>query len=268
MSAYNGFHGRTYGALTATAQPKYHAGFEPMIPGFAYMPYDDLETAAAAIDDLTAAVMVEPVQGEGGVNIPSEGYLEGLRELCDKRGALLILDEVQTGLGRTGKWFAYQHTGVTPDILTWREGARRGCGVRGFAARPEVAATLKPGMHASTFGGNPIACRAGLAAVETIEEEGLLARADAIGGRFVERFEEFRTRWPGLIRDIRVRGAMIGLDLSVDATPVLSECMARRLLINVTHGSVVRLLPALTLSDAEIDAGCEILGEALASLDV
>jgi acetylornithine/N-succinyldiaminopimelate aminotransferase len=262
----HGFHGRTYAALTATAQPKYHAGFEPMVPGFSYVPYNDLDAVEAALDDQTAAVLVEPIQGEGGINIPADDYLPGLRSLCDERGVLLMLDEVQTGLGRTGTWFAYQQSGIEPDVLTCAKALAGGlaCGV--MIARPEVAATLQPGMHASTFGGNPIACRAGLAAVETIEEEGLLARGRAVGERFRGHFERLRDEMPGLIREIRVRGAMIGVELAVEATPVVTGCLQRRLLVNATHGNVIRLLPALNLSDEQIDEGCAILAEVLRGL--
>jgi len=263
VTAEGGFHGRTYAALTATAQPKYHAGFEPMVPGFAYVPYDDLAAADRAIDEHTAAVMVEPVQGEGGINIPSPGYLPGLRALCDRKGALLILDEVQTGMGRTGRWFAYQHTAITPDILTCAKALAGGVAAGVMMATREVAQTLKPGMHASTFGGNPIACRAGLAMVETIEQDGLLARARAIGARFQRHFEAVRAERPALVRDIRVLGTMIGLDLAVDATAVVSACLERRLLVNATHGHVLRLLPALTVSDAQIDEGCAVLADVL-----
>lgn len=268
VSTYNGFHGRTYAALTATAQPKYHAGFEPMVPGFTYIAYNDLPAAASAIDGHTAAIIVEPIQGEGGVNVAAPGYIEGLREICDKQGALLILDEVQTGMGRTGKWFAYQHTRAVPDILTCAKALAGGIAAGVMLARPEVAATLKPGMHASTFGGNPIACRAGLATVETIEAEDLLARAGEIGCRFHGHFDAFRARFPKLVRDIRIQGVMIGLELTVDATPLVAACMDRGLLVNVTHTHVVRLLPALTLTNEELDRGCEILGEALAGLAV
>src|SRR5262249_42931877 len=152
-----------YAALTATAQPKYHAGFEPMVPGFVYVPYNDLTAVAAAVDRQTAAILVEPVQGEGGINIPAPGYLTGLRRLCDDRGILLILDEVQTGMGRTGEWFAYQRERIVPDILTCAKALAGGVAAGVMMARTSVAAVLKPGMHASTFGGNPIACRAALA---------------------------------------------------------------------------------------------------------
>jgi acetylornithine/N-succinyldiaminopimelate aminotransferase len=258
-----GFHGRTYAALTATAQPQYHAGFEPMVPGFSYVPYNDLGAVAAALDGQTAAVLVEPVQGEGGINIPAPGYLTGLRRLCDQRGVLLILDEVQTGMGRTGKWFAYQHEGAAPDILTCAKALAGGFAAGVMIARQPVAAALKPGMHASTFGGNPIACRAALAAIETIEAESLLARGTEIGTRFRKHFEAVRAERPGLVREIRILGTMIGLDLTVLVTDVVAECMRRRLLINATHGHVIRLLPALTITDEQIDEGCAILADVL-----
>jgi len=258
-----GFHGRTYAALSATAQPKYHVGFEPMVPGFVYVPYNDLGAVAAVLDDQTAAVLVEPIQGEGGINIPAADYLRGLRRLCDERGVLLILDEVQTGMGRTGQWFAYQHTDAIPDILTCAKALAGGIAMGVMMARPQVAAVLKPGMHASTFGGNPIACRASLAAIETIEAEGLLERGVAIGNRFREQFEALRAELPHTVRDIRILGTMIGLDLTFDASHVVTLCLERRLLINATHGHVVRLLPALTITDDEIDEGCAILADVL-----
>jgi predicted acetylornithine/succinylornithine family transaminase len=260
-----GFHGRTFAALTATAQPKYHVGFEPMVPGFVYVPYNDLDAVARAIDDQTAAVLVEPIQGEGGVNVPDPGYLPGLRKLCNDRDVLFMLDEVQTGMGRTGRWFAYQHYGVDaePDVLTCAKALSGGIAAGVLIAQPHVAEVLKPGMHASTFGGNPIACRAGLATIETIEEDGLLERAMAIGERFRGQFEALRAELPGRVRDIRIRGVMIGLDLTFDATDVVTECMNRRLLINATHGHVVRLLPALSITDDQIDEGCAILAEVL-----
>ncbi len=265
LTTEGGFHGRTFAALTATAQPKYHVGFEPMVPGFVYVPYNDLDAMAAALDDETAAILVEPIQGEGGVNIPDPDYLPGLRKLCDERGVLLILDEVQTGMGRTGRWFAYQQYGgaAEPDVLTCAKALAGGVAAGVMIARPQVAAALKPGMHASTFGGNPIACRAGVATIETIEKEGLLERGLEIGERFRNQFEALAEELPRHIRGIRVKGVMIGLDLTFDATEVVSECMKRRLLINATHGHVVRLLPALTIDDDQIDEGCAILASVL-----
>ena len=263
ITAEGGFHGRTYAALTATAQPKYHAGCEPMLPGFVYVPYNDLAAMANAIDGQTAAIMVEPIQGEGGINIPSPDYLVGLRKLCDEKGVLLVLDEVQTGMGRTGEWFAYQHTNVTPDILTCAKALAGGVAAGVMMAKAEIAASLKPGTHASTFGGNPIACRAGIATVETIEQDGLLERGRAIGERFRKHFEAIKRELPKLVREIRILGTMIGLDLTVDASGVVAACLERKLLINATHGHVVRLLPALTISDEQIDEGCAILFDVL-----
>jgi predicted acetylornithine/succinylornithine family transaminase len=260
-----GFHGRTFAALTATAQPKYHAGFEPMVPGFTYVPYNDLTAVAGVLDKQTAAVLVEPIQGEGGVNIPSADYLPGLRKLCDHHDVLMILDEVQTGMGRTGNWFAYQQYDVSaePDILTCAKALAGGIAAGVMIAQPHIAEALKPGMHASTFGGNPIACRAGLATIETIERDGLLKRGLAIGQRFRGQFEALRAELPARIREIRVCGVMIGVELTSDATDVVSTCLNRRLLINATHGHVIRLLPALTISDDQIDEGCAILADVL-----
>jgi len=263
ITAEGGFHGRTYAALSATAQPRYHAGFEPLVPGFGYVPYDDLGAVARLIDAETAAVLVEPIQGEGGINIPDDGYLAGLRDLCDRAGALLIFDEVQTGMGRTGEWFAFQHSGVVPDVLTCAKALAGGVAAGVMIAGTAVASTFQPGMHASTFGGNPLACRAGLAAVETIEAEGLLERGRAIGERFRGHFDALQKGRPDLVREVRVRGAMIGLDLAVDASGVVAACLERRLLANATHGHVVRLLPALTISDDQIDQGCAVLLDVL-----
>jgi predicted acetylornithine/succinylornithine family transaminase len=262
ISMMNSFHGRTMGAITATGQPKYHQGIEPLLAGFRYAPFADPEAVARLIDDETCAVLVEPIQGEGGINISPDGYLEGLRALADKNQLLLIFDEVQAGMGRTGRWFAHQHWPVQPDIMTLAKGLAGGIACGALVARREVAAKLKPGTHAATFGGNPIACRAALATIETIEADGLLARAEQIGSRFQQRFETLRQRCP-LIQDVRVKGAMIGIELSVDGAPIVNQCLERRLLINCTHGSVIRLLPALTLSDSQLDEGCSILEEVL-----
>lgn len=262
VTMINGFHGRTMGSLSATGQPKYHAGVEPLVPGFKYAPFGDLAAAAAQVDDATCAIMVEPIQGEGGVNMPPAGYLEGLRKLCDDKKLLLIFDEVQTGMGRTGRWYTYQHFGVRPDIITLAKALAGGVAMGGLIATPEVAAKLKPGTHAATFGGNPIAARAALAAIETIEADGLLERATQIGERFRERLTGLKERCPQ-VKEVRVKGAMIGVELTVDGGPVVQKCIDRRLLINATHGTVIRLLPALTLTDEQLDEGCEILADVL-----
>jgi len=253
-----GFHGRSMGALTATAQPKYHAGVEPMLPGFNYVPFGNLDAVAKAIDNETTAILLEPIQGEGGINLPPAGYLEGLRQLCDQHGLLLIFDEVQTGLGRTGKWYAHQHWVVSPDIFTLAKALAGGVAMGGIVARPEVAEKLKPGTHAATFGGNPLAARAALATLETIEQDGLLDRAVQIGEKFRERFTAMKAKCP-LILEVRVKGTMIGIELAVEGAPIVQACIDKGLLINCTHQTVIRLLPALTITDDQIDAGCDII---------
>jgi acetylornithine/N-succinyldiaminopimelate aminotransferase len=262
VTMLNSFHGRTMGALSATAQPKYHQGVGPMLPGFSYAPFGDLDAVAKLIDAETIAVMVEPVQGEGGVNVPPEGYMEGLRALCDRHKLLLICDEVQSGMGRTGAWYAYQHWKVKPDIVTLAKALAGGVAAGGLIARPEVGEKLRPGTHAATFGGNPVACAAALATIETIEEEGLLERVVALGERFRERFTALKEKTP-LVREVRVKGAMIGIQLATDGAPIVQECLKRRLLINCTHSTVIRLLPAMNLSDAEADEGMATLEEVL-----
>ncbi|HEY1188197.1 MAG TPA: aspartate aminotransferase family protein [Gemmata sp.] len=259
------FHGRTMGALTATAQPKYHAGVEPMLPGFNYAHWGNLDSVAKAIDAETCAVMLEPIQGEGGVNVPPPGFLEGLRDLCDQNGLLLILDEVQTGLGRTGKWFGYQNWAVKPDIMTLAKALAGGVAMGALVAAPEVAEKLKPGTHAATFGGNPLAARAALATIDTIEQEGLLERGVQLGERFRQRFTELKDRCP-LVTDVRVKGTMIGVELNVEGAPVVQGCLEKGLLINCTHQTVLRLLPALTLSDEQLEDGCDIIADVLMNL--
>jgi len=262
ITCANGFHGRTFGALSATAQPKYHEGLGPMLPGFRYAPYNDLAAIERLIDAETAAVLIEPVQGEGGVNIPDDSYLQGLRKLCDDHGLLLIFDEVQSGSGRTGKWFGYQHSGVQPDIMTLAKGVAAGVACGALICTDELAPSLKPGMHASTFGGNPLAMAAGIATFQTIEREGLLDHAVKMAERFRSHFETLRQEVP-IIQDLRIRGMMIGVELSVPAGTAVSYCMERGVLINVTHDTVVRLLPALNISAEEVDEGCEVICQAI-----
>lgn len=260
-----GFHGRTLGSLTATAQPKYHEGLGPLVPGFLYAPYGDLEAAKKLVDDETCAVLVEPIQGEGGVQIPPAGFLQGLRKLCDERGLLLIFDEVQTGCGRTGDWFAYQRFGVTPDAMTLAKALCGGIAGGALMAKPEIAPALRPGMHAATFGGNPIAARAGIATLEMIEQEGLLENTKQLGKLFQSRFEKLAKECD-VVREVRVAGVMIGIELAVDGTSVVKECLAKRLLVNCTHSTVIRLLPAMNLTEEQAEEGCEILADVIRKL--
>ncbi len=257
-----GFHGRTYGAVSATAQPKYHEGLGPMLPGFMYAPFGDLAAVRRLVDDETAAILVEPIQGEGGIRIPPADFLPGLRQIADERGLVLIFDEVQAGCGRTGKWFAYQNFGVEPDVMTLAKSLCGGVAGAAMLCKRELAPSLKPGMHAATFGGNPLAARAGIATIEAIEAGGLLERAVEIGALFRKLLEPLARELPH-VREVRQCGLMIGVELTSDASPLVQTCMDRRLLINVTQGNVIRLLPAMTLEDEQVREGCEILASVL-----
>ncbi|QDT16946.1 aspartate aminotransferase family protein [Alienimonas californiensis] len=257
-----GFHGRTFAAVTATAQPKYHAGLGPLMPGFRYAPLNDLDAVRELVDAETAAIMIEPVQGEGGVNVHPPGFLQGLRDICDEAGALLIFDEVQTGMGRTGHWFASETFGVRPDIFTLAKGVAGGVACGGIVCRDEIAPSLRPGMHASTFGGNPLAMAAGLATGRTIEEEGLLEHCLDMAERFRGALEPLIESNP-IVEAVRVCGMMIGVQLTVPAGPVQDACLKRGLIINSTQGSVVRLLPALNVTAEDVDEGCAILIDCL-----
>jgi acetylornithine/N-succinyldiaminopimelate aminotransferase len=258
----NGFHGRTLGALTATAQPKYHEGVTPLVAGFRYAPWNDLEAVKSLVDNQTAAIIIEPVQGEGGVNIASDEFLAGLRAIADENNCLLIFDEVQTCMGRTGTWFGYQQTSVTPDIMTLAKGVAGGVACGALIARDDIAPSLRPGTHASTFGGNPLAMAAGVATVRTIEEDGLLENCTQMSKRFEERLLKLKEELP-IIRELRVRGMMIGVDLTVAANPAVGKCMVRGVLVNATHDTVLRLLPALNITAEQVDLGCNVIAEVL-----
>jgi acetylornithine/N-succinyldiaminopimelate aminotransferase len=257
-----GFHGRTLGSTAATAQPKYHEGLGPLMAGFVYAPFGDLEATRKLIDDETAAILIEPVQGEGGVVIPPDGFLQGLRELADDNGLLLMFDEVQTGCGRTGQWFAYQHFGVTPDVITLAKALCGGVAGGALLTTAKIAPSLRPGMHAATFGGNPLAARAGIAAIEMIEQEHLLEHSRQLSDVFRERLTALANECE-LVREVRILGLMIGLELSIEGAPVVQACLDRGLLVNCTQNTVIRLLPAMNLSIAQLHEGCDILSEAI-----
>jgi len=254
----------TFGAITATAQPKYHAGFAPMLPGFKYVPYNDLEAVRQAIDDETAAVLLEPIQGEGGVRVPDDGYLAGLRQLCDERGVLLIFDEVQTGIGRTGTWFAYQQAKVVPDIMTMAKALGGGVSIGAMMAKPEVAKALVPGTHASTFGGNPLACAAGVAVIEAIEQENLLENCEVMSDRIMAHLEQMAGRH-ACIEEIRGRGLMIGVELNRPGQGIVDACLERGLRVNCTQSVVLRMTPPMIVSAEQVDRGMAILDEAMAA---
>jgi acetylornithine/succinyldiaminopimelate/putrescine aminotransferase len=250
------------GSVTATAQPKYHEGLGPMLAGFQYAPHGDLEAVEKIIDDQTGGILVEPILGEGGVVPAPAGFLEGLRRICDDRDLLLVFDEVQCGCGRTGKWFGYQHFGVVPDVITLAKSLCAGVAGGAMLTTVELAKHLRPGMHAATFGGNPIAAAAGIAAIEMIEEQGLLAHVEAVANRFRERLTAFQATGD-VVRDVRVIGMMIGVELSIDGAAVVQAALERNLLVNATQGRVIRLLPAMNISAAEVDEGCDRLCAAI-----
>jgi len=263
ITMHNSFHGRTNMAIAATAQPKYHKGVLPAaVASFIYVPYDDVAAVEQAIAPDVCAIMVEPFQGEGGVNIPSPDYLPALRRLCDKRGLLLILDEVTTGCGRTGRYFGYQHTpGVTPDIMTMAKALGGGLAIGAIEAKPEIAKLLVPGTHAATFGGNPLACAASLATFETIREDKVLQNVRAVGGYLVRRFQQMQRRVPA-IRAVRGTGVLVGVELDRNGGDLFKLCMKKGLLINCTHDTVMRFMPAMTLSRAEAEEGADIFERA------
>jgi predicted acetylornithine/succinylornithine family transaminase len=246
------FHGRTLATLTATAQEKFHKGFEPLMPGFKYIPFDDVGVLKNAIDSKTCAVIVEPIQGEGGVNCPSEGYLKALREICDEKGLLLIFDEVQVGMGRTGKLFAYEHDGVEPDMLTLAKSLAGGVPIGALLIKRGIADSFKPGDHASTFGGNPLATAAGIAALTTILEEGMLENCRKVGEYFLSHLEKLREKF-SFVKDVRGKGLILGMELRTEGSPIVKEMMQRGILINCTMGNVLRFLPPLIVTKGEVD---------------
>jgi acetylornithine/N-succinyldiaminopimelate aminotransferase len=254
------FHGRTYGSLAATGQPAKRAGFGPMLPGFTHVPYGDPDAVADAADGGVAAVLLEPIQGEAGVIVPPDGYLGAVREACERAHALLILDEIQTGLGRTGRWFAHQHEGVAPDIVCVAKGLAAGLPIGACMARPAVAAALRPGDHGSTFGGGPVQCAAALATLEIIESDGLIEHAAAAGARLKSALESL-VEGRGTVRG---RGLLIGVkfDRAV-ARDVAEKALERGLLVNDATPDVIRLCPPLVITDQEIDEALGLLYDAV-----
>ncbi|MHC4756177.1 MAG: acetylornithine/succinylornithine family transaminase, partial [Planctomycetota bacterium] len=252
ITAEGSFHGRTFATVTATAQPKYHEGFLPLLPGFSYVPFNDIEALEAAFTDEVAAVMIEPIQGEGGINIATEQYLKTMRRLCDENGAVMILDEVQTGIGRTGKWFGYQHFDVVPDIITMAKTLGGGVAIGAMMANAEIAASLVPGKHASTFGGNSIACAAAIAVIEAIDEENLLNNAVELGKYTQEKLNQLKQKH-SVIDHVRGVGLMIGIQLTGPGAKIVEKCLDKKLRINCTHDTVLRFMPPMTVTKEQID---------------
>jgi acetylornithine/N-succinyldiaminopimelate aminotransferase len=246
------FHGRTFATLTATAQEKFHKGYSPLMPGFKYVPFNNSEAVRKAIDTKTCALMLEPIQGEGGVSVPSEGYLKALREICDEKRILLIFDEVQVGMGRTGKLFAYEHEGVEPDLMTLAKSLAGGVPIGALLIKKGIAESFAPGDHASTFGGNPLATAAGVAALSAILEEGMLENCEKVGAYFLARLEEMKKHF-AFVKEVRGRGLILGMELNMDGGPIVKAMMQRGILINCTMGNVLRFLPPLIVTKQEVD---------------
>ncbi len=246
------FHGKTMGALSATWNPRYRTPFEPLVPGFKHVPYGRTEAVTAAITDKTAAVIVEPIQGEGGIKVPPEGFLRELRELCDRKNILLVFDEVQTGFGRTGKLFACQHSGVVPDILCLAKSVAGGLPLGITVAREDVMGALKLGEHSSTFGGNPLICAAAAAAIDVVLAEALPERAESLGRQFMARLEETRQRYK-IVREVRGRGLMIGVECRFDIYNMLVAAQNRGVIILDAGRNVLRFLPPLVISREQLD---------------
>lgn len=252
------FHGRTLTTVTATGQAKFQVGFEPLPAGFRYVPFDDLAALEAAVGEKTGAVLVEPVQAEGGVRVPDPGYLRGVREICDRKGILLVLDEVQTGMGRTGTFLAHEADGIRPDVATLAKALGNGFPVGAMLATDKAAAAFVPGNHASTFGGNLLAMAAGLAVLEVLLDEGLLQRGARAGAYFLEKLAKLKDKHES-IRDVRGRGLLLGLEMDREVAGVLTRCMEKGLLVATAGTHVVRFVPPLVITEAEIDRAVGIL---------
>ena len=262
ISATNSFHGRTLATVTATGQTKYQKGFEPLPPGFRHVPFNDLAALEESIGPQTCAVMLEPVQGEGGVIPADPGYLAGVAQLCRDKGLLLIFDEVQCGLGRTGKFLAHQHYGVEPDIITLAKALGGGFPIGALLAKEEVAGAFQPGDHASTFGGNPLATAAALAAMEALLQDGVQENAAKVGQYFKEKLSGLTAKH-SFVREVRGLGLMLGLELSIEGKDIVAKCLEQGLLINCTNGNVLRFLPPLIITEEDVDHALAILSGAM-----
>ena len=257
------FHGRTLATVTATGQPKYHKGFEPLMPGFKYAPYNDLPALEAAIGANTCAIMLEPIQGESGVHPAAQEYMRAIRRICDTHGLLLILDEIQTGLGRTGKWFGFEHYDLRPDIMTLAKTLGGGFPIGACLATDDAASAFRPGNHSSTFGGNPLACAAGLAAVQTIEDEGLVENAAEVGAYFRDSLKRLKGKRND-IKEIRGVGLMVAMDMDrSDAPDIAARCLREGLIVNAIGSGIIRFLPPLIVTREDVDTAIGIVSKVL-----
>ncbi|OHB33701.1 MAG: acetylornithine aminotransferase [Desulfuromonadaceae bacterium GWB2_53_15] len=266
ITAAESFHGRTMATVSATGQEKVQRFFDPLLHGFTHVPFNDAVALEAAVSPNTCAIMLEPIQGEGGVNVPSPGYFQEVRRICDQHGLILIFDEVQVGMGRTGKLFAYEHFDVTPDIMTLAKALAGGAPIGTMLAKDEFAAAFTPGTHGSTFGGNPLVCAAAIATVRTILEDGILNRTEEIGEYLVGELESLGRKYP-FVTEVRGIGLMIGMSLTVPGGDIVKKGHDRGVLLNVTHDTVLRFVPALIVSKQEIDQMIAILDGIFAEVE-
>ena len=263
ISALHSFHGRTLATLTATGQDHYHQGFGPLPAGFDYVPYNDIQALEAKMSDKTCAVMLEAIQGEGGVHVPDPDYLPKVRALCDKYNAVLIFDEVQCGMGRTGTFFGCQQFGVKPDIVTLAKGLAGGVPIGAFMATDKVASAFHAGDHGSTFGGNPLACAAACVVLDALIDGNLMENAKEIGAYLQSKFEEYKAKYPNLIKEVRGRGLILGMELTRPGREIANECLDYGAIINCTAGNVLRFVPPLNITKAHVDELISVLDKVL-----
>ena len=259
ISAIHSFHGRTIATLTATGQPKYHEGFGPLPAGFDYVPYNDIEALEKLMSDKTAAVMLEPIQGEGGVHVPDVAYMQKVRQLCDKYNAVLIFDEIQSGMGRSGKFFAYENFGIKPDVVTLAKGLAGGVPIGAFIATDKVAAAFHPGDHGSTFGGNPLACAAANVVLDIVGQPSFLQHVVEMGDYMKSRLEAMQAKYPALIKEVRGMGLILGMELIKPGRDIVNDCLGKGAIINCTAGNVLRFVPPLIVTKEHIDEVCDAL---------
>lgn len=263
ISAIHSFHGRTIATLTATGQPKYHEGFGPLPAGFDYVPYNDIEALEKLMSDKTAAVMLEPIQGEGGVHVPDVAYMQKVRQLCDKYNAVLIFDEIQSGMGRSGKFFAYENFGIKPDVVTLAKGLAGGVPIGAFIATDKVAAAFHAGDHGSTFGGNPLACAAANVVLDIVGQPSFLQHVVEMGDYMKSRLEAMQAKYPALIKEVRGRGLILGMELTKPGRDIVNDCLGKGAIINCTAGNVLRFVPPLIVTKEHIDEVCDALDAVL-----
>ena len=265
ITTVNSFHGRTIGALTATGQEKHQKGFTPLVPGFKYVPFNNTGALIAAVNDQTVAIILELIQGEGGINIATKEYVEAIRKICDEKKILLIIDEVQTGMGRTGEIFAFKHYGITPDVMCLAKALGGGLPIGAMIVKKELADVFKPGMHGSTFAGSPLVCKAALGVLKAIYAEKMMKNAKVQGAYLVEKLGELKSKYD-IIKEVRGIGLMIGVELTIDGAAIFKECFSQGLIINCTQGNVLRIMPALNVTRRQINKAIHILDAVMAAV--